>query len=196
MSSRCAVVFLILLAGCSDSSWPTTSSPTPSASPAAKPPEAKLDPEQAKLLVSEAAGIKREDLDKLASGPEANIDPDKLENLPLTLLCYFLDRSDDFHYHGKRSTFSQYALAIGTHKEMAYGSIILPDQVAKCTCETMGETANGTLSFKNGNLCEGQVEFTARHHDGQWRVEQLWLPTDEIGVYLGADGHWKMKAVK
>ena len=56
--------------------------------------------------------------------------------------------------------------------------------------------AKGTLSFKTRNLCEGQVEFTARHLQGRWRIEQLWLPTDEIGVYLGDDGNWKLKAAK
>jgi hypothetical protein len=192
MSWRFVIPFIVALGGCSASSSPTAPLPGEPANRAVKAAENGLGPEEAKALVSEAAGIKRDELDKLAAEPETNIDPTKLRNLPLTLLCYFLDRSVDFHYHGDRSSFSQYALAIGKNRDVAFSSVILPDQVANCLCETDGETAKGTLSFKTGNICDGQVEFTAHHREGRWRIEQLWLPTDEIGVYLGADGQWKM----
>jgi hypothetical protein len=181
MRIRICVLAVVAVAGCSK--------PAPPVSEPAGPP---LSVEEAKALIPRAAGEKKEVLEKLA--PPRDLDLRDFDNLPLTILVLNLHKAEDFRFIGDElSPPSKLAGAISQSRDQGYFSIIQPKFISNCTCLTNGDSATGTVSFKADGIYEGKTEFTARRVGGKWRIEEFFLPTDKIGVRLGANGKWSMQ---
>jgi hypothetical protein len=165
---------MLLCAGCSKES----------AKPNVEPPTA----EEGKKLLSEAAGADNKYLEVLgATGTQPS--EDRLEHIPLTIHFLTLRESKDFRLLARDP--ARLAEAIMKSKDKGYGSVIQPEYITAYDFKVDGNSGTGSVSLKAEGVYEGKVEFSAKHVDGKWRIEEFRLPTDKVGVRREADGKWK-----
>lgn len=158
----------------------------------------KLTTADAKELIPEAASIANEDFETLSKTP----DPTKIETQTLSLVLFSLNPFEeakknpavlnDFKYLTERFPKpSTIADAMWRSKSKGYASMIQPEFITDCKCNTENGKATGTVTFTADKLYAGTVEFTAHPNNGAWRVEEFRLPNYGVKVVRGEDGAWK-----
>ena len=184
----------VALVGCSAQPSSSDNQPTPPA----QVNNDKLTAADAKELIPEAASIANKDFETLLKTP----DPTKIETQPLSLVLFSLNPYDeakknptvlnDFKYLTERfpkpSTIGD---AMWRSKSKGYASMIQPEFITDCKCNTENSSATGTVAFTAEGLYTGAIGFTARPVDGSWRVEEFRLPNYGVKVVRGEDGTWK-----
>ncbi len=78
-------------------------------------------------------------------------------------------------------------------KTRKYATLIHPEYISDCTCKSMGDSASGTVTFKADKVYEGKLEYTARKHNGNWRIEEFRLPDLKITIVRDPNGKWVKK---
>jgi hypothetical protein len=156
-------------------------------------------------LVPIASGTTLATLDKLAtSATVPKLSSFKSQTLTLVLLVSNTDASD-----AKRREFgplkgqpikpseivgemTRYVKGSGRLR-FAFGPVtmIQADRIKKFTADIDRDMATGIIEFEVPKLYAGRVEYTARKHDGKWRIQEFRLPARGIHLKLEKDGTWK-----
>ena len=167
-------------------------------------PAATDDAKKIRKLIPAAAAIKRQDMEKLATGKTARSSDIKDKSLTFVLLLDLKPKD------GKEAKEQYQDLMKGAvdptvivqelyRGDRGIGNIILlrgpvtlihADRITACTCKVDGDTAKGTVSFEVPKLCKGKVQYIARRKDDRWRIEEFIVPAYDIHIVRNAKGMW------
>ncbi|HEX5104847.1 MAG TPA: hypothetical protein VFV87_13595, partial [Pirellulaceae bacterium] len=168
---------------------------------------ASLTEGQIKELVSEAAGIPNDDWTKLTSGMEVP-SPNTLQSQTLSLMLFSLralppagieselpaiaNLKKDFQYLPEQTPKpAEIARALWISKSKGYASYIQPEYVTEVTVQVAGDTASGEVAFEKEGLYRGRVRYVARRADGDWRIEEFYLPNVGLSLVRNEQGVWE-----
>jgi hypothetical protein len=195
------------LCGCSDQATPTSTG-SYSAKQAAVPGEKgghELSSTEAKALIPKATSITNADWERLAKSQQPSPSLIKSESLSLILVGSLNPIEagkknpavlNDFKYVGKNipepSVISDH---MWQSKSKGYATMLQPESLTGCQVKTENGTATGTVAFEVKGLFSGNVEFTAHHKDGSWRIQEFRLPNYDIKTVLADDGVWKKSVI-
>lgn len=74
-------------------------------------------------------------------------------------------------------------------KLTGYGTVIWPEYITDCTCDSTDKSATGTISFRS-KVYEGNLRYRAEKVDGKWAVTSFELPNFQVRLVRGKDGTW------
>ncbi len=154
----------------------------------------KLTAAHARALLPEAASISNEDFQRLSESART----DAIDSQSLSLVLLSLDARDqkreaelDFRYLQDTPKPADLARALSLSQWKGYVSMIQPEYITACECQSDWQTASGMVAFTAPGLYAGTVRFTARRHELKWRIEEFALPAQQIRIILGKDGNWQ-----
>jgi len=161
--------------------------------------ENKLTVEHAKKLLPQAAGMINADLDTLGRDPR----PEAVKSKSLTLMLLAYNpvvaeqnpkATKEFSFTGEVPKPSEIIAAIAISKQQGYASFIQPKYITDCTCESKGDKAEGSVSFKC-DLYSGRVLYSARRIKDVWTITEFRLPIHEIRIVRGENDVWKQESL-
>jgi hypothetical protein len=161
--------------------------------------DSKLTPERAEQLLPEAASIRFKDLEALGQGnalPETNQSP-----------TYFVltfkppqppekrpkDYEKDFAFTSINP--AKLAEAITVSKDRGFASIIQPQYITECTCDSDGQQARGRVAFKC-DAFSGAIGYKAAKVKGEWMIREFDWPHLGVRFVRGEDGNWNQEKIK
>jgi HEAT repeat protein len=166
-------------------------------------PAGKLSVDQAKKLLAKAASISNADFFALANDP----DPLKIKNQSLSLVLWarVLRLADSEKRTNKNPVITEafrvvgdglanparIADAMAISRTQGYVSLIQPEYITECTCESGEDLAEGTVAFCKEGVFQGKVRFVALKQKNEWVITEFHLGNDIVWVFLGQDdGLW------
>jgi len=158
---------------------------------------------KARKLIPKAASLSHAELQDLFDRPPVMLDD--IENQSLTALLLAIDPEIAQQQNPKsRKAFRYIGFPLIEPKPAAirdalvgdgetdYASIIRPEYITDCTCETRGDTAEGRVVFRAEGLYAGETNFTAKRTGDEWRIVAFHVPEYLLVTKWQPDGSWKL----
>lgn len=206
-----SLLLLALITGCGD----PPAEPSPQANGQRKnsdpgeisvpDPSQELSRGQARELLSEAASLSREEFIQILNSPPMSIAG--IKNQSLTVLLLAVDplhaekqnpsAIEDFQYliaNGQDPDRRLILAAIQGQGNGEYVSLIQPEYITDCTCQNRGDTAEGHVEYRAGNVYAGSADFTAKRQNDRWEIVAFHLPEYHLATRRQPDGTWRLES--
>lgn len=168
-------------------------------------PSQELSANEARELLPEAASLSLTEYSEILQSPPVSLG--EIKNQSLTALLLAVDPAwakeqnskaeADFRYltpKGYDPVPEMIHAAILGKADADFVSLIQPDSITNCTCDSMGDTAKGHVEYRAGNLYAGSADFTAKRQEDHWKIVAFHLPEFRLKTQRRPDGTWQLQS--
>ncbi len=162
----------------------------------------ELSSDEAKALIPAAASMSLSEFDQLLKHTPVRVRDIKNQSLTALLLAidpaYAQDQNPqirgEFHYltPDNEPRIRELFGAVMGKQGSRIVSLIQPEYITKCTCITRGDAANGSVSYRAGDVYAGSADFIARRGAEGWQIVEFRLSEYGLVTKRQPDGHWRL----